>query len=196
MRKIIPSNAVLVPKNAQKVFTGIIFDVYHWTQEMYDGSATTFEMLKRPDTVEILAIVKDKVIVLNEEQPHAGQRINLPAGRVDPTDSDVLSAAKRELHEETGYSMKQWKLLLVKQPHFKVEWFIYTFVAWEALSEDEPHIDVGEKITVSLEPFEKVKQMSLKGTGYLGEVQDILKPVNSLQELLTLPAFNGQTVDR
>lgn len=35
-----------LPPQAKKVFTGQIFDVYQWEQEMYDGSFETFEMLK------------------------------------------------------------------------------------------------------------------------------------------------------
>jgi len=35
---------------AQRVFKGIIFDVYQWKQKMFDGSQGIFEMLKRPDT--------------------------------------------------------------------------------------------------------------------------------------------------
>ena len=41
IRKL-PKNARLVPKNAKKVFTGEIFDIYQWQQEMYDGSLSIF----------------------------------------------------------------------------------------------------------------------------------------------------------
>ena len=60
MRKYIPEWAKLVPKEAKKVFSGVIYDVYQWPQEMFDGSMQTFEMLGRPDTVKILAVLSEE----------------------------------------------------------------------------------------------------------------------------------------
>lgn len=50
-----------IPINARRVFKGIIFDVYQWEQKMFDGNFKTFEMLKRPNTVEIIAIRDNKI---------------------------------------------------------------------------------------------------------------------------------------
>jgi len=69
MRTVTPKNAKLIPENAEQVFKGQIFDVYHWRQEMFDGSTETFEMLKRPDTIKIIAIKDKKIVILEEEQP-------------------------------------------------------------------------------------------------------------------------------
>ena len=54
--RTIPKDAKLVPADADKVFEGVIYDVYHWDQTLYDGSKAKFEMLKRPDTVVIIGI--------------------------------------------------------------------------------------------------------------------------------------------
>ena len=35
-----------VPKQAKRVFKGVIFDVYQWEQEMFDGTKEIFEKLK------------------------------------------------------------------------------------------------------------------------------------------------------
>lgn len=35
-----------IPKEAKKVFSRIIFDVYHWQLKMHDSLMGTFEMLK------------------------------------------------------------------------------------------------------------------------------------------------------
>ena len=70
MKKIVPSNAVLIPRHAKRVFKGEIFEVYQWPQEMFDGSIKTFEMVRRPDTVATIAVIEDKIIVLEEEQPN------------------------------------------------------------------------------------------------------------------------------
>jgi hypothetical protein len=61
VRAVVPKNAKVIPKQAQRVFKGQIFDVYQWPQKLFDGSTQTFEMLKRPDTLTVLAIKNDKL---------------------------------------------------------------------------------------------------------------------------------------
>ncbi len=149
MTRILPSNARLIPEDAKKVFTGEIFEIYQWQQKMYDGSYQTFEMAKRNDTVQIIGIIGDTVVVLDEQQPDGTERFSsLPGGRIDASDRSELEAAKREMLEETGYSFKNWKLLNVRQPQRKIEWFIYTFVAWEPNNKTDQRLDHGENIIV------------------------------------------------
>ena len=47
-----------MPEHAKKVFSGVMFDVYQWEQEMYDGSTATFEKLTRPDTAQVIPVTK------------------------------------------------------------------------------------------------------------------------------------------
>ena len=42
-----------LPKNARKIFSGILFDVYQWDVKGYNGSTRTFEKLKRPDAAMV-----------------------------------------------------------------------------------------------------------------------------------------------
>ena len=51
-----------IPKNAIKVFSWKTFDVYQWEQKMFDWSKKIFEKLKRNDSVDIIAINKNKEI--------------------------------------------------------------------------------------------------------------------------------------
>lgn len=155
----LPPKANVIPDNAKAVFVGEIFTVYQWQQEMFDGSFETFEMLKRPDTVVVIAIDEGKIVTLNEEQPGGTKRKNiLPKGRVDPTDMSILEAAQRELREETGMEFSDWRLLQINQPHSKIEWFVYTFVAQKKIAQHHPSVDPGEKIEVLWSDFSTLKQ--------------------------------------
>lgn len=196
MQKVIPNDSILVPDVATKVFEGEIFDVYQWPQEMFDGSEARFEMLKRTDTVIVACVVDDKILVIDDEQPHLGIRKTLPGGRVDPEDSSILVAAQREVLEETGYSFKSWRLVLARQPYKKMEWFIYMLIAWDVESKIEPKLDVGEKITVDCLSFDEFKQLANSKQVDLGDSTNIINEFDSLEQLLNLPAFEGQTVDR
>lgn len=196
MKKPIPADAVLVPDEAKRAFTGSIFDVYQWEQTLFDGSTHTFEMLKRTDTVSVICVVDDKLLVIDDEQPHLGIRRSFPGGRVDSTDGTVEAAAQREILEETGYSFANWRLIKVSQPYRKIEWFVYVFLATEVTGKQEPALDPGEKITVHHASFDELKDMIAQDQGYLGESRDIFDSVTNLDELSVLPAFDGPIVDR
>jgi ADP-ribose pyrophosphatase len=196
MKKIIPNDATLIPDSAKQVFSGILFDVYQWQQRLFDGSETTFEMLRRADTVIANCIVGDKILVLEDEQPHHGVRTSFPGGRVDEADSDIYTAAKREVLEETGYTFKDWKLIHVAQPFSKVEWFIYEFVAWNPLKKDSPHFDPGERITVNKFDFNEVRALVLDPSNSLGESIEYYQRMQDVQGLINLSEYVGKEIDR
>jgi ADP-ribose pyrophosphatase len=196
MKKVIPEDSVLLPDAAELKFKGMLFDVYQWPQKLFDGSEQTFEMLKRTDTVQAFCVVDDKIMILEDEQPHLGSRLSLPGGRIDDTDADALAAAQREIKEETGYEFKNWRLVRVWQPYRKIEWFINVFMAWDAVAQQAPKLDPGEKITPSEMSFEELKKLASKREGYLGDAWPVLEPLGSLADLLGLPGFKGQETDR
>ncbi|MBI2009153.1 NUDIX hydrolase [Candidatus Saccharibacteria bacterium] len=196
MKKLVPKDAVLIPDSAECVFKGKIFDVYQWPQKMFDGSEHTFEMLKRPDTVTVIPIIVDKILTIEDEQPHSGTRLSFPGGRVDADEDSTLSAAKREVKEETGYDFANWKLVNVTQPHSKLEWFIYFYIAWDGRKTAKPQLDIGEKITLKELAFDDAKNFVITKSGYLGESMDVFEKADSLEGLINLPEFQGKEVNR
>lgn len=195
MKKLVPKDAVLIPESAERVFKGQIFDVYQWPQKMFDGSTQAFEMLRRPDTVIVVGVVGDKVMVIEDTQPHTGARLGFPGGRVDEGE-ETLVAAKREVMEETGYEFEDWKLIEAIQPHSKLEWFVYYYVAVNGKKTAEPKLDAGEKISLKLVSFDELRQMVLDKVGYLYNALEIFEKADSLDELKKLPDFTGQEVER
>lgn len=162
-QRSLPENARLIPDTAELVFKGYLFDVYQWQQEMFNGTYETFEMLRRPDTVMILALDGDTVVTIDEQQPGGIMRKNhLPVGRVDESDVSVEAAARRELMEETGLIFRNWRLIDVFQPEAKIEWFVHTFVATDLLKTVAPSLDPGEKIIVKRSSFDEIRPQSLR----------------------------------
>lgn len=185
-RTILPPNARLVPDNANRVFRGIIFDVYQWQQEMFDGTIETFEMLKRPDTVKVIAVVDDRIVILEQQQPDSDVFFDMPGGRHDVPEETELQAAQREMREETGLSFKDWKLLSVHQPAGKIEQFVYFFLATNLENREAPTPDAGEKITVQQVSLEELKAMAQKPAGRYFP-HEILDNVTSIDDLLAIP---------
>lgn len=195
MRKYTPENAKLIPTNAECVFKGKIFEVFQWPQKMFDGSFETFEMLRRADTVKIIAIItveeahrlgfevdEPQLIITKQEQPRKEAFYDYPGGRVDIEDVDELAAAKRELLEETGLRFRDWKLIKVTQPLNKIDWLVYTFVATGLLEQVGQSLDTGEKIEVMPTSLTEVKKLAaISGAQYLR-----LREMNELIDLSAL----------
>jgi ADP-ribose pyrophosphatase len=136
-----------LPPNAKKVFQGVIFSVYQWQQEMYDGTTATFEALQRPGTIQIIPTMGDKILLSHEEQPTKPKSFTFLGGRQEP-DEEPLVTAKRELMEETGLESDDWELLKVYKNEGKIDWDIYLFAARNCRKVGEPNLDGGEKIDV------------------------------------------------
>tara|TARA_Y100000031_G_C8045433_1_gene303670 strand:- start:344 stop:646 length:303 start_codon:yes stop_codon:yes gene_type:complete len=87
------SNQQPLPENAKRVFKGVIFDVYQWEQEMFDGSFDTFERLKRPDTAQVIPVVGDKILVQVQKQPNMIKScFSLPGGRCEEGEDPMVAA--------------------------------------------------------------------------------------------------------
>ncbi len=200
MRKYIPEWAKLIPEEAEKVFSGVLYDVYQWPQEMFDGSMATFEMLRRPDTVKVIAVLtpeeqaqlndvvnlttstEDKIVITKQKQPRKDWFYDYPGGRVDDEDADELVGAKRELLEEAGLELANWKLIDVKQPFDKIDWLVYTFVAGGLVRQVPQSLDGGELIEVELATIPEVQKIAesrnaqflrFKNLGQLESVEDL-----------------------
>ena len=141
-----PQSKQPIPPHAKRVFKGVIFEVYQWEQEMFDGTRAIFEKLRRPDTVVVFPVLPDgKIILTEQEQPGRGSFIGATGGRID-NGEDVLTAARRELLEETGYIAEEFILWDARHPISKIDWVIYTFVAKKLKKIADPNLDAGEKI--------------------------------------------------
>lgn len=145
-----PKSKQPIPDNAKKVFGGVLFDVYQWEQELFDGTKTLFEKLKRPDTVVVFPVLDDgKIILTEQEQPGKEPFIGATGGRVD-NGEDILEAAKRELLEESGYEASEFVLWDAQHPTSKIDWVVYTFIAKGLKKVADMNLDAGEKIKLKL----------------------------------------------
>ena len=150
----------MIPEKAKKVFSGVIFDVYQWEQEMYDGSVEIFEKLDRPDTVEIIMTTPEgKLLIQRQQQPdHDEWFLCVSGGRMDKGEKPIESA-KREMLEETGCTSDDWELLDTYCGSSKINWDLYVYVARNCKRILEQELDVGERIELMEVTFDEFIQM-------------------------------------
>lgn len=141
-----------IPPQAKRVFKGVIFDIYQWQQQLYDGTAVTFEMAKRQPTVEVLALEGDTVVFTKQEQPGKPEYYSFLGGRGEEGE-EPLATAKRELLEEAGLASEDWQLLREYQTVGKTDHPIYLFVAHNCRTIATPSLDAGEKVTLQRLPL-------------------------------------------
>jgi len=180
----------MIPKKAKKVFKGIIFDVYHWEEKMFDGTYSTFEGIKRRPTVQLIAIVGDKLLLQKEEQPMFGKFISLPGGVVDENEKS-MDAAKRELLEEAG--MKASKIKFWRKTEFlkRIEWNTDYFIMKGCKKIGRQNLDSGERIEPMLVSFDKFVEIVSKEdfrnkdfSNYIFRLKQDKKKLNEFKKII------------
>ena len=145
---------MMVPKQAKKVFSGKIFDIYQWEQEQFDGTFATFEMLKRPNTLQVIPVMGDTILLSDEEQPLKDPFISFFGGRQEPNETP-LEGIKREFLEETGMVADEWELYKTYMPISKMEWEVYIYIARGCRKVQDTALEYGERITIKPVSFEE-----------------------------------------
>lgn len=157
-----PKPKIIMPPDAKLAFKGVLFDVYQWEQEMFDGSKATFERIKRPDTVIVFPVLPDgKILLTKQEQPAAPPFIAGAGGRMEDGE-DPEEAARREMLEETGYEAKEFVLWDAQQPVGKIDWAVYTFIAKGVTKVADLNLDAGEKIELYPVSFDEFLEIGTK----------------------------------
>jgi len=91
------------------IHQGRVYELVSENITLENGVTTNMEFIHHPGAAGIVPMMDKEHIILIKQYRHAlGEHIwEIPAGTRDP-DETVLSCAKRELIEETGYSAKKW----------------------------------------------------------------------------------------
>lgn len=143
-----------IPDHATCVLRGVLFDVYQWEQDMFDGTRKTFELLKRKDAVTVIPVTDTGAILVQREvQPGRASFLTLPGGGWEVGES-ITDAALRELLEETGYESHACDMWFAYQVSSKVDYVDYVHIARGCKKTRAPEWDGGEHIEVSEYSFD------------------------------------------
>ena len=98
--------------SSQAVFSGKLLQVHRDEVLLPNGHRSVREYILHPGAVVMIPWVSPGRLILERQHryPLHQEFLELPAGKLDPGE-DPLSAGKRELLEETGYTAGQWNFL-------------------------------------------------------------------------------------
>jgi 8-oxo-dGTP pyrophosphatase MutT (NUDIX family) len=130
-----------------------------------DRAEHTFFVVENPDWTNVIALTKDKQVILIEQFRHGTEEITLeiPGGMVDEYEEPIVSAA-RELIEETGYSAREMISLGKSRPNPAIQnnW-IHHFFAPDCEKVKDTNFDENESIVTKLTSLEEIEQLIESG---------------------------------
>ena len=96
----------------QIIHRGSVYNLIRENVTLDNGVITDMEFVEHPGATAIIPMLNESRIILLKQYRHALRKYiwEIPAGTIDPQEP-VISCAKRELIEETGYSAGQWRKL-------------------------------------------------------------------------------------
>jgi len=167
-RKLAPARVL----SSRISYRGPVFSVTTDEVEEPGGVRARRDVVRHSGSVVVLAVdhtaktarKTEPRILLERQYRHAAQSMmwELPAGRIDDGET-ALTAAKRELLEETGFSARQWKRLLhfYVSPGFLDETMTIYLARGLRAGTAQPEAD--EKIAIRFFPLSEAKRMALQG---------------------------------
>jgi ADP-ribose pyrophosphatase len=153
-------------------YRGPVFSVTTDEVEEPGGVRARRDVIRHSGSIVVLAVddsgnanrTTEPQILLERQYRHAAKSMmwELPAGRIDDGET-ALTAAKRELLEETGYAARQWKRILhfYVSPGFLDE--TMTIYLAQGLQAGKAQPEPDERIAIKFFALSEAKRMALHG---------------------------------
>lgn len=154
--------------SSRVVYRGPVFSVATDYVQEPGGVRARRDVIRHSGSVVVLAVddsAKPPRVLLERQYRHAANDYlwELPAGRIDPGE-DELTAAKRELLEETGYAARKWRRILkfYASPGFVAETMAVFLATGLKAGIAQPEED--EIIYKRMVPLPQAVRMAVNGT--------------------------------
>ena len=96
--------------STEDIFDGVILNVKKDTVRLPNGHCSSREVIRHVGAVCVVPVTDQGEIIVERQYRYPFDTVitEIPAGKLDSKQEDRLSAAKRELREETGLTADEW----------------------------------------------------------------------------------------
>ena len=155
------------------IFNGVILHVKKDKVEMPNGDVRGRELIRHVGAVCIVPVTEDGKIIVERQYRYPVDSVitEIPAGKLDSLDEDRLSAAKRELREETGLTADEWIDMGCYYSAAAYSDEKITMYLARDLHQGRQELDEDEFLNVMAVPLEDMVEMVMRGEVPDGKTQ-------------------------
>jgi len=166
------------------IFDGKVVHLYKDTVELPNGEPAVREVVRHTGAVAVIPITdNDEVIFVKQfRYPFATVLTEIPAGKLDSDSEEFVSAALRELKEETGVSCERLTYIGDLYPSVAILDEVIHMYCAQGLSYGECSPDDDEFLNVVRIPLKKAVEMVLSGEIRDSKTQVAILKANILKE--------------
>ena len=172
-----------IKTGSQEIFDGVILHVYKDTVQLPNGHSATREVIRHVGAVGVIPVTDDGKVIIERQFRYPLDQVitEIPAGKLDSFTEDRLSAAKRELEEETGYTAEHWLDIGDYYPAAAYSDERITLYLARGLRQGQRHLDEDEFLNFEAVPLSELVTDVLEGRITDGKTQvAILKAAHIL----------------
>ena len=150
---------------SEEIFDGVILLVQRDTVRLPNGNEAVREVIRHIGAVCVIPVLDNGDVIVERQYRYPLDRVilEIPAGKLDSKDEDRLSAIRRELREETGYTAGSWTEIgpFWPAPAYSDE-YITMYLARD-LHKGERHLDEDEFLDVFTVPLKDLVEDVMAG---------------------------------
>ena len=151
--------------SSENIFDGVILHVRRYMVTLSNGSETVREVIRHIGAVCVIPVTENNEVIMERQYRYPLDQViwEIPAGKLDAPDEDRLSAIKRELSEETGYTADEWTDLGAFHPAPAYSDEYITMYMARGLHKGERHLDEDEFLDIHTIPLKDLVDQVMSG---------------------------------
>ncbi len=157
----------------EDIFDGVILNIKRDQVRLPNGHQTVREVVRHVGAVCVVPVTEDGKVVVERQYRYPIDQVitEIPAGKLDSKAEDRLSAAQRELSEETGITAENWTDMGLYYPAAAYSDEKITMYLAQGLHLGRQHLDDDEFLNVELVPMDELVSEILEGKITDGKTQ-------------------------
>lgn len=152
-------------KTSTETYHGPLLHVYHDRVILPNGNEAGRDYIKHLGAVCMIPVLDNGNVIVERQFRYPLDMVvtEIPAGKLDSPQEDRLSAAKRELLEETGYTGERWTYLGDFFPAVAYSSEKISMYMVQGLEKGERHLDADEFLNVEEVPLAQLVEEVERG---------------------------------